>query len=65
MVEQSLENHNAGETERTQRAIARDEDAVLVATRRGGDSAAFKMLVRESGVPLGPANRLSRGLSSR
>jgi hypothetical protein len=62
MVEQSLENHNAGETDRTQRAIARDEDALLVATRRS-DSAAFEMLVRESGVPL--ANRLSRGLSSR
>lgn len=64
MVEQSLENHNAGETDRTQRAIARDEDALLVAARRG-DSAAFEMLVRESGVPMGLANRLSRGLSSR
>jgi hypothetical protein len=64
MVEQSLENHNAGETGRTQRAIARDEDALLVATRRG-DSAAFEMLVRDSGVALGLANRLSRGLSSR
>jgi RNA polymerase sigma-70 factor (ECF subfamily) len=47
MFEQSLENHNATETDRTQRAIARDEDGFLVAAKRG-DSAAFEMLCKQS-----------------
>jgi RNA polymerase sigma-70 factor (ECF subfamily) len=47
MFEQCLENHNATETDRTQRAIARDEDGFLVAAKRG-DSAAFEMLCKQS-----------------
>jgi RNA polymerase sigma-70 factor (ECF subfamily) len=47
MVEQSLENHNAREMDRTQRATARDEDGFLVAAKRG-DSAAFETLCKQS-----------------
>ena len=47
MFEQSLQNYNATETDRTQRAIARDEDGFLVAAKRG-DSAAFEMLCKQS-----------------
>src|SRR6266436_1167072 len=46
MSEQSLENYNATETGRTQRAIAREEDAFLVAAKRG-DSAAFEVLCKQ------------------
>ena len=47
MFEQSLENHNATETDRTRRTIARDEDGFLVAAR-SGDSVAFEMLCTQS-----------------
>jgi RNA polymerase sigma-70 factor (ECF subfamily) len=47
MFEQSLANHNATETDRTQRAMARDEDGFLVAAKRG-DSTAFEMLCKQS-----------------
>ena len=47
MFEQSLQNHNATETDRKQRAIARDEDGFLVAAKRG-DSTAFEMLCKQS-----------------
>ncbi len=47
MSEQSLENYNATETGRTQRAIAREEDASLVAAKRG-DSTAFEVLCKQS-----------------
>jgi RNA polymerase sigma-70 factor (ECF subfamily) len=47
MSEQSLTNDNAAETSRTQRAIAREEDAFLVAAKRG-DAAAFEILCKQS-----------------
>jgi len=47
MSEQSFENYNATETGRTQRAIAREEDAFLVAAKRG-DSTAFEVLCKQS-----------------
>jgi len=47
MFEQSLANHNATETERTQRAMARDEEGFLAAAKRG-DSTAFEMLCKQS-----------------
>jgi RNA polymerase sigma-70 factor (ECF subfamily) len=47
MSEQSLQNYNATETSRTQRAIAREEDGFLVAAKRG-DSAAFEILCKQS-----------------
>src|SRR5246127_2725327 len=47
MFEQSLQNYNAARADRTQHAIARDEDGFLVAAKRG-DSAAFEMLCKQS-----------------
>jgi RNA polymerase sigma-70 factor (ECF subfamily) len=47
MSEQSFENYNATETGRTQRALAREEDAFLVAAKRG-DSTAFEVLCKQS-----------------
>ena len=47
MFEQSLEHYNTTETDRTQHAMARDEDGFLVAAKRG-DSAAFEMLCKQS-----------------
>jgi RNA polymerase sigma-70 factor (ECF subfamily) len=47
MFEQSLENHNATETDRTQPATARDEVGFVFAAKRG-DSAAFEMLCKQS-----------------
>jgi RNA polymerase sigma-70 factor, ECF subfamily len=47
MSEQSLENYNATETGRTERAIAREEDASLVAAKCG-DSTAFEVLCKQS-----------------
>jgi len=47
MSEQSLQNYHATETGRAQRAIALDEDAFLVAAKRG-DSAAFGILCKQS-----------------
>ena len=47
MSEQSFENYNATETGRTQSAIAREEDAFLVAAKRG-DSTAFEVLCKQS-----------------
>jgi len=47
MTEQSLGNYNITETDRTRRAIARGEDEVLVAAKRG-DSAAFEILCKQS-----------------
>ena len=47
MFEQSLQNYNTTETDREQSAIAREEDTVLVAAKRG-DSAAFEMLCKQS-----------------
>src|SRR5258705_3244558 len=47
MTEQSLGNYSITETDRTRRAIARGEDEVLVAAKRG-DSAAFEILCKQS-----------------
>ena len=58
MSEQSLKNHNATETGRMQRAIAREEYGFLVAAKRG-DSAAFEIAlqtVRKHGLPYRAAN---------
>ena len=45
MFEQSLQNYNAAGADRTQHAIARDEDGFLVAAKRG-DPAAFAAVRR-------------------
>jgi len=47
MSEQSFENYHATETGRTQRALVSEEDAFLVAARRG-DSTAFEVLCKQS-----------------
>jgi len=47
MLEQSLQNYRATETDHTERAIATEEDGFLVAAKRG-DSAAFEMLCKQS-----------------
>ena len=47
MLEQSLQNHKATETDHTERAIATEEGGFLVAAKRG-DSAAFEMLCKQS-----------------
>src|SRR5246500_824445 len=47
MFEQSLQNYNAARADRTQHAIARDEDGFLVAAK-SGDSVAFEMLCKQS-----------------
>jgi RNA polymerase sigma-70 factor, ECF subfamily len=47
MSEQSFENYNATETGRTQRALVSEEDAFLVAAKRG-DSTAFEVLCKQS-----------------
>jgi RNA polymerase sigma-70 factor (ECF subfamily) len=47
MSEQSLQNYNTTETGGTQSTIAREEDAFLVAAKRG-DSAAFEILCKQS-----------------
>jgi len=46
MFEQSLQNYSATETDRAQRIIAREEDTVLIAAKRG-DSAAFEVLCKQ------------------
>jgi RNA polymerase sigma-70 factor, ECF subfamily len=46
MFEQSLQNYSATETDRAQGAIAREEDMVLIAAKRG-DSAAFEVLCKQ------------------
>jgi len=47
MFELSLQNYGTTETDRTRDAIAREEDTVLIAAKRG-DSAAFEMLCKQS-----------------
>src|SRR6266481_1627921 len=47
MSEQGMQNYNPTETGCTQRAIAQEEDAFLVAAKRG-DSAAFEILCKKS-----------------
>jgi RNA polymerase sigma-70 factor (ECF subfamily) len=47
MSEQSFATYNPTETGRTQRAIAREEDAFLIAAKRG-DSTAFEVLYKQS-----------------
>ena len=47
MSEQSLQNYHTTETGGTQSTIAREEDAFLVAAKRG-DSAAFEVLCKQS-----------------
>jgi RNA polymerase sigma-70 factor (ECF subfamily) len=47
MSEQSLQNYNTTETGGTQSTLAREEDAFLVAAKRG-DSAAFEILCKQS-----------------
>jgi RNA polymerase sigma-70 factor, ECF subfamily len=47
MFEQSLQDYHTRETDRPRRAIAREEDAFLVAAKRG-DSTAFEILYRQS-----------------
>jgi len=47
MSEQSLQNYHTTETGGTQSTIAREEDAFLVAAKRG-DSAAFEILCKQS-----------------
>ncbi len=47
MSEQSFENYKATETGRAQHTIAREEDAFLVAAKRG-DSTAFEVLCKQS-----------------
>jgi RNA polymerase sigma-70 factor (ECF subfamily) len=47
MFELSQQNYSAAETDRRQSAIAREDDTVLIAAKRG-DSAAFEMLCKQS-----------------
>jgi RNA polymerase sigma-70 factor (ECF subfamily) len=47
MSEQSLQNYNTTETGGRKSTIAREEDAFLIAAKRG-DSAAFEMLCKQS-----------------
>jgi hypothetical protein len=46
MLEQSLQNCSATETDRTQRGIAREEDAFLIAAK-DGDLVAFEVLYKQ------------------
>jgi RNA polymerase sigma-70 factor, ECF subfamily len=60
MFEQSLQNYSATETDRTQRTIAREEDTVLFAAKRG-DSAAFEILCKQNaGTVFHIARRMMR-----